>query len=615
MPLHDITTMDAICRVIRRDIVRATTAAKSGHLSSALSAVELMGNLFFGGHLHYDIKDPLYQGNDRVIFSKGHASPLLYALWRVAGVITHKELLAFRSIECPLEGHPSVRFPFVDASTGSLGQGLSMGMGMALYSQRYLREPFHTYVLLGDSELSEGSNWEAIQSAAYYEVSNLTAIVDVNRLGQRGETMMGYDLEGYAQRFSAFGWKTILLSDGHNSKDISHAYAQARQAKKPTVILAKTVKGKGISFVEDREGWHGVALKEDQARRAQAEIDAPDDVVVSISAPPKNVTFTVRTRKSSFRVTTPPRDTAPRSVYGTTAIQLFRNNASLVALDAEVSNSTYSYPIAHDYPDRFFEMFIAEQHMVSTAVGLALRGMHPFVSTFAAFLTRAHDQIRMARYNSITITFIGIHAGVSIGQDGASQMGLEDISMMRSIPDCVVLYPADAVSAQNLIKCAGDFDGISYVRMTRAKVPVLYRQSSTFRIGGSHVLKRNSADLITIVAAGITVHEAMKAHQHLHKLGIRCRVIDAYSIAPLDVTTLVQAHREVGSILVVEDHYAGGGLGEAVSTALSPYGARVHHLCVVGVPHSGKPEDTLKRAGIDSEAIVEKVRDILSNDD
>ncbi|KXK08523.1 MAG: Transketolase [Microgenomates bacterium OLB22] len=454
MSAQDTTRINLLCRVIRRDIVKATTVAKSGHLSSSLSAVELMATLFFDAHLRYDTKDPLYIGNDRVIFSKGHASPLLYALWRAAGVISEKELLTFRSIESPLEGHPTSRFPFADASTGSLGQGLSIGMGMAMYSQRYLSESFHTYVLLGDSELSEGSNWEAIQSAPYNEVKNLTAIVDVNRLGQRGETMLGYDLENYAQRFSSFGWKTIVLSDGHSLRDISHAYTQARLAAKPVVILAKTVKGKGISFIEDRDGWHGVPLKEDQARRALAEIDAPNEALGTIATPPKNVKFIVRSRKAAFRITVPPRDAAPRSMYGMTANQLFRTTPSLVALDAEVSNSTYAYPIAHTYPDRFFEMFIAEQHMVSMAVGLALRNMHPLVSTFASFLTRAHDQIRMARYNNVAITFIGIHAGVSIGQDGVSQMGLEDLAMMRSIPDAVIFYPSDAVAAQKSHKAS-----------------------------------------------------------------------------------------------------------------------------------------------------------------
>lgn len=605
---------EAVSRYLRRLILTATTKAGSGHPTSSLSAVELLAVLFCEGFYRYDASNPGYPNNDRLIFSKGHAAPLLYSLYTATGNISEEELFTLRKFGSRLEGHPTPRFPYAEAATGSLGQGLSIGIGMAL-SAKYLDHlSYRTFVLLGDSEIAEGSVWEAMEIAAHYHLSNLIAIVDVSRLGQRGETMVGSDIAVYAERARSFGWHAIALEDGHSIIDIKHAYEEALAPReKPTVIIARTVKGKGISFLEDRGGWHGRALSEEECHRAICEL---------IDSPPVRISLAVPDR-AEFREPSPaplsepepsyPTDVplATRKVYGSTLARITPHFPNIVALDAETSNSTYAADLKTAYPDRFFEMFIAEQNMVSAALGLSLRGKKPFVSTFAAFLTRAADQIRMSRYSNGSIVFVGSHAGVSIGEDGISQMGLEDIALFRSIPDSAVLYPADAYSADRLIEQAAERHGISYIRMTRADTPVLYTAQDTFPIGGSKVLRSSGKDIVTVVAAGITLHEALAAYDTLQKEGTFIRVIDLYSVKPIDTETLRRAAHETRLLITVEDHYPEGGIGEAVMHALSSEWTPLMSFAVRALPQSGSCAELLAYEKIDRTAIVDAVHGFL----
>ncbi|MDW7973373.1 MAG: transketolase, partial [Thermodesulfovibrio sp.] len=448
-----------IAKLIRYYILKSTTVAGSGHPTTCLSAVELMVSLLFGGFFHFDSDDPQNPTNDRLIFSKGHAAPLLYSLWAVAGKLSEEELLTLRKFGSFLEGHPVRAFPYSEAATGSLGQGLSIGVGMAINGKYIDKIPYKVFVLLGDSEMAEGSVWEAIQLAAYYRLDNLIGIIDVNRLGQRGETMYGHDLTAYEKRVSAFGWKTICI-DGHNFDDIFKAYEQALKNDSPTMIIAKTIKGKGISFLEDKDGRHGVALTETEFKEAIKEIGEVKNITASVKKPNimKNNSQSLEIKEFSKKYNIGDM-VATRRAYGEALVKIFPEFPEIVVLDAEVSNSTYSEIFKTYYPERFFECFVAEQNMVGMAVGLSLRGKIPFVSTFAAFLTRAFDHIRMAQYSEANIKFVGSHAGVSIGQDGPSQMGLEDIAMMRSILNSVVLYPSDAVSTEKLVREAAKHNG------------------------------------------------------------------------------------------------------------------------------------------------------------
>jgi transketolase len=612
---------------IRFSILTSTTEAGSGHLTSSLSAVELMTTLLFGGFFRYDIQNPENPANDRLIFSKGHASPLLYSLWTAAGKISEKELLTLRKLGSKLEGHPVPKLPYVEAATGSLGQGLSIGLGMALAIKMGSgrdRNSYNlpkVYVLLGDSEMSEGSNWEAIQLAAYYKVDNVIGIIDVNRLGQRGETLYGYDLKAYEKRIAAFGWETIVVRDGNHIGQIAKAYKLATTIKnKPVMIIAKTIKGKGVSFLEDREGWHGKALSQEELKEALRELGNIDKNIRGTIAKPEKFQIP----NSKFQIPNKPQIqnrkaqpykksemVATRKAYGNALVRIFPKFPEMVVLDAEVSNSTYSEIFKKEYPARFLEMFIAEQNMVGVAVGLARRGKLPFVSTFAAFFTRAYDQIRMAQYSDVHIVFAGSHAGVSIGQDGPSQMGLEDIAMFRAILGSIVLYPADAVSCEKLVEEAAKQKGIVYIRTTRSDTPVIYDTAEEFPIGGSKILRQTSKDDITIIAAGITLHEALKAHDILKNEGIFARVIDLYSIKPIDGESLKKAASETKAIVTVEDHFAEGGLGEAVKSALSGTGATIYSLSVRKIPTSGKPEELLDYEEISAKAIVRKVKKVL----
>jgi len=634
-------TLQALTKLIRYYILISTTEAGSGHPTSSLSAVELMVALLFGGIFRYDVDNPQNPANDRLIFSKGHASPLLYSLWAAAGKIPEKELLTLRKFGSPLEGHPVPKIPYVEAATGSLGQGLAIGLGMALAAKigilrsRTSDNLPRVYVLLGDSEMSEGSNWEAMQLAAHYKLDNLIGIIDVNRLGQRGETMYGHNLKAYQKRISSFGWETIVVKDGHNFEEILEAYRRALKIKdKPIMIIAKTIKGKGVSFLEDKEGWHGKALSQEELRKALLELGNIDKNIRGTIAKPEkfqipNSKFQIpnksQIQNSKFQTYKKGDLVATRKAYGNALVRIFPKFPNMVVLDAEVSNSTYSEIFKKAYPERFFEMFIAEQNMVGVAIGLARlpspsaqadggqarRGKLPFVSTFAAFLTRAHDQIRMAQYSDVHIVFCGSHAGVSIGQDGPSQMGLEDIAMFRAILGSAVFYPADAVSCEKLVEEAARQKGIVYIRTTRSDTPVIYDATEEFPVGESKTLHQTSKDDITIVAAGITLYEALKAYDILKKEGILARVIDLYSIKPIDTKSLKKAAAETKAIITVEDHFAEGGLGEAVKSALSDTGTKIYSLSVNKIPTSGKPEELLDYEEISAKAIARKVKEVL----
>ncbi|MCM2375021.1 transketolase [Aporhodopirellula aestuarii] len=607
--LHEIKTLEKLSNQIRHWILRSTAEAESGHPTSSLSAVELMVDLTFGGTFRYQLSEPSHPANDRLIFSKGHASPLFYSLWAAAGRVSEDELMTYREFGSELEGHPTSRFRYTEAATGSLGQGLSIGLGMALAGKYLDQLPYRTFVLLGDSEMAEGSQWEAIQLAAHYGLDNLIGVLDVNRLGQRGPTMYGHDLEAYRQRIEAFGWRCIMVSDGHDHHEVMNAYSQACLASgQPVMIIAWTVKGEGVSFLENKGGLHGKPVEPDRMDDALAELGDVNGDVRGVIAPPEEVAISpLRSEQAKPLNYELGEEIATRDAYGNALCRLAKQYPHLIALDGEVCNSTRSKQFRDEYPDRFFEMYIAEQNMVGAATGLALRGKLPFVSTFAAFLSRAMDQIRMAPYSGANVKFVGSHCGVSIGKDGPSQMGLEDIAMFRTIPDGVVLYPSDAVSTESLVEAMADHKGIAYLRTTRGKTPVIYQNDETFRIGGSKVLRSSDADEVTLVAAGITLHEALTAHEQLREQGIMSRVIDLYSIKPLDHATIRRAAEQTTVIFTIEDHYPEGGMGEAVLTSLSDHPTPVNCLAVRKRPLSGSSENQLERQGISADAIVATV--------
>ncbi len=604
--------LEKIAKLIRYYIIASTTQAGSGHPTSSLSATDLMTGLLFGGPFKFDADHPEHPNNDRIIFSKGHASPLFYAMWAAAGKVSFDELMTLRKFGSRLEGHPTVAFPYAEASTGSLGQGLSIGVGMALNAKYLDKLPYTTYVLLGDSEMAEGSQWEAIQIAAHYKLDNLVGIIDVNRLGQRGETMYGHHLEAYAARIAPFGWETIVI-DGHNMEQVLEAYEKAMAIKdRPIMIIAKTIKGKGVSFIENKNGWHGKALDREQFEQAMVDLDPVDTSVVGEIARPEDLRPSVVSPEAPKEPEYPPdKAVATRRAYGNALARIYQQYPGIVSLDGEVSNSTYAEIFEAARPDRFFEMYIGEQNMVGCAAGLSARGKVPFVSTFAAFLTRAFDQIRMSEYSRSNIKFVGSHAGVSIGQDGPSQMGLEDLAMFRTLLSGVVLYPCDAISTERLVEKAAAHKGIVYIRTTRMDTPILYDAADDFPIGGSKVLRMSDADRVTVVAAGITVVEALAAYDILKEEGISIRVIDLYSIKPIDAATLQEAARATGAIITVEDHFAEGGLGEAVESALAGRPVPVHMLAVRKMPSSGTPAELLDYEEISRKAIIEKVKELL----
>jgi len=594
---------------LRVDSVRAADAAGSGHPTSSMSAADLMAVLL-ANHLRYDFERPTHPANDRFVLSKGHASPLLYSAYKAAGAVDDDELLTFRKLGSRLEGHPTPRrLPWVETATGSLGQGLPVGVGIALAGKRLDRTGYRVWVLCGDSELAEGSIWEAAEHAAYEHLDNLTAIIDVNRLGQRGPTRHGHDLDAYARRFQAFGWHTVEV-DGHDVDAIDRAYGEAVSTTgQPTAVLARTLKGKGVAAVQDREGLHGKPLPE--AEDAIAELGGPRDLRVQVHEPPAaRMLHAVRTGHYELPRWDKGEEVATRNAFGQALAALGSGRGDVVALDGEVGDSTRTEFFAKEHPERYFECYIAEQEMVAAAVGLAARGWVPYASTFAAFLTRAYDFVRMASVSGAGINLVGSHAGTAIGQDGPSQMGLEDLAMMRAVHGSTVLYPCDANQTAHLVAAMADLDGIRYLRTGRGESPVIYGPEEEFPIGGSKVLRSSADDRMTIVAAGVTVPEALKAADALDQEGIRVRVIDLYSVKPVDRDTLRQAAEETGCLLTVEDHHEEGGLGDAVLDAFSDGRPvpRLVRLAVRTMPGSATPDEQLHAAGIDAESIAAAAR-------
>lgn len=611
--MNDIDTeiLKGIANQLRIHSIEATTAAGSGHPTSCCSAADLVAALFFG-HMRYDPKNPHFYNNDRFILSKGHAAPLLYAAWAETGLFPASDLVKLRQLNSDLEGHPTPRLSFVDVATGSLGQGLSVGVGMALCA-RLDNLDYRTYVLLGDGECSEGSVWEAAALAGHNQLNNLIALVDVNRLGQSEPAPLGHNLDAFKRRFEAFGWRTEEI-DGHDMEEIVEVLAAVGLGNQPLVILAKTLKGAGISFIQDKEGWHGRPLTKEEAEKAIAELKPS---ARSAGGHPIAAPTQLPAPKNEAPGSYPPIDYKPgdkvatREAFGTALARIGEVDARVVALDGDTKNSTYSEKFFKKFPNRFTECFIAEQNLVGVATGFAARGKVPFASTFATFFSRAFDQVRVAGISMANIKLCGSHVGVSIGEDGPSQMGLEDLALMRAVAGSTVVYPCDAVSTEKLVDAMAAHKGIFFLRTSRPKTPIVYGNDEQFPLGGAKVLRQSPADKATVVAVGVTVFEALKAADLLKNEGIGITVIDAYSVKPLGKETIQAAAQKTNNTVVtVEDHYAEGGLGDAVAGELSGAGIKVHKLAVRELPHSGKPEELLAKYGIDAHAIVQQVKSL-----
>jgi transketolase len=615
-----VPALKNIATRLRIDSVQSTSEAGSGHPTSCMSMADLMAALFFA-EMRFDPKDPKNPDSDRFVLSKGHAAPILYSAWAEAGAFDRAELMKLREIGSDLEGHPTPRLPFVDVATGSLGQGICAAIGSALNARR-IKSDYRTYVLLGDGESAEGSVWEAADVATLDKLENLCGITDVNALGQSRPTMWEHDMGQFERRWKAFGWHAIVI-DGHDIAQILDAFAEAKATKgQPTMILARTLKGKGVSFVEGKNGWHGKPFKKgEELDRALAELDkqlVPEsegegaaNLAARIPRPaskPRGVDHPKPVKGPAY---TKGELVATREAFGTALAKLAEADARVVALDADVKNSTFSDRFEAVAPDRFYQNFIAEQVMVGAAMGLAARGAIPFPSTFACFLSRAADFVRMAAISNVGIKLTGSHAGVSIGEDGPSQMALEDLAMYRAEPNYTVLYPSDAVSAERLLALMAYHPGPAYMRTSRPKTPVIYSNEEEFTIGGLKVLRQSAADVATVIGAGITVFEALKACDQLTAAGTAIRVIDLYSVQPVDQAARIAAGRATGGRLItVEDHYSAGGIGDAVAQAVAGAGLTVHRLAVREIPRSGKPEELVERFGISASHIVEAVNQI-----
>jgi transketolase len=606
---NDSDAVRELAQQLRVDSIRCSTAAGSGHPTSSMSAADVMAVLM-ARHLRYDWDRPDDPATDHLIFSKGHASPLLYSMFKAAGAITDDELMTgYRRFGSRLQGHPTPVLPWVDVATGSLGQGLPDGVGVAL-AGRYLDElPFRVWVLCGDSEMAEGSIWEALDKASHYRLDNLTVIVDVNRLGQRGPTELGWDMEGYARRVEGFGCQPVTI-DGHDFGEIEKALGDATGADRTTVILARTRKGRGFEEVEDREGWHGRTLPAEMAERAIIELGGERHITVRGPHPEAGSPRVWPSGEVNLPRYELGAEVATRLAFGQ-ALAAVGARSNVVALDGEVGNSTHTEEFAKVHPERYFEMFIAEQQLVAAAVGLSVRGYIPFAATFAAFLTRAYDFIRMSAISAANIRLSGSHAGVEIGADGPSQMALEDLAMMRAVHGSTVVYPSDATSAAFLVQEMADRGGVVYMRTTRGAYPVLYPPGEAFPIGGAKVIRSSAEDQVTLIGAGVTLHNCLAAADQLASDGIRARVIDLYSLKPIDTDTLLAAAAATeGRLVVVEDHYPAGGIGGAVLEALSDAGhsARITHLAVRDLPGSGTPQELMEAAGISVDHITEAAR-------
>ncbi|MBI2932056.1 MAG: transketolase [Planctomycetes bacterium] len=605
----DPVALSKTAQRLRRISLISTTQAGSGHPTTCLSSAEIVAVLFFH-EMRFDPKDPRARNVDSFVLSKGHAAPILWAALREAGAIS-EDPTTLRAFTSPLEGHPTPLCPWVKIATGSLGQGLSASCGIA-WARRHDMLGARVYCLMGDGETAEGSVWEAAQFAAHNALDNLCAVVDINALGQSGATMLRHDVEAYARRFDAFGWNSVIV-DGHSIAELIGAFEKARAAKgRPTVVLARTLKGKGVGFLEGKEGWHGKPLKKGQELDAALkEIGDPNAAIdVRPRRYPTAPAPVADRREPAAPTYQAGQEIATREAYGNALVKLGAVNPHVIVIDGDTKNSTFSEKFKAAFPDRFIEAYIAEQNMVGIATGLAGEGKIPFASTFACFLTRAVDQIRMAAYSRPPVLVLcGSHAGVSIGEDGPSQMGLEDIAIMRAVFGSTVLYPSDAVSAERLTAAACAAQGVVYIRTTRPKTKLLYPNTEPFPIGGSKVLRRSDRDRLTLVAAGITLHEALEAHVRLAQQGIAVRVVDLYSIKPIDSATLREAARETRAILTVEDHSVHGGLGDAVRREVD---VPVAMLGVREIPRSGAPRELLETHRISATAIVEEARRVLS---
>jgi len=606
----DIELLKGIANQLRIHSIEATTAAGSGHPTSCLSAADVVAALFFG-HMKYDAKNPHFYNNDRFILSKGHAAPLLYAAWAENGFVPVAELLKLRQFGNDLEGHPTPRLAFVDVATGSLGQGLGVGVGMALAALQDKLD-YNTYVLLGDGEIAEGAVWEAASLAGYYKLSNLIAIVDANRLGQSQATAFGHDINIYVKRFESFGWRVETLDDGHDMEEILEVLSGVGLDERPLAIIAKTYKGAGVSFIQDKDGWHGKPLSKEEAVQAIAELSpsARSGLGVVIPAPTALPAPNLAAPASYPAISYKLGDSiATREAYGTALARLGETDPRINALDGDTKNSTYADKFFKKFPDRSIECFIAEQNLVAVAIGFATRGHVPFASTFATFFTRAADQIRVAGISSSNLKLVGSHVGISIGEDGPSQMALEDLALMRAIVGSTVLYPAEAVATEKLLEQMATHKGLCFLRTSRPKTPVIYSNDEQFPIGGAKVLR--TGDKVTIVSAGVTLFEALKAADTLKAEGVNVTVIDAYSIKPLGKKEILAAAKKTNNtIITVEDHYSEGGLGDAVAGELSCEGVKVHKLAVNGLPRSGHAAELMAAFGIDAAAIVKKVKSL-----
>jgi transketolase len=615
MTVQTLDDIHELAQQLRVDSIRCSTSAGSGHPTSSMSAADLMAVLL-ARHFRYDWQRPKDPANDHLIFSKGHASPLLYSMFKAVGVVSDEELMTgYRRFGSRLEGHPTPVLPWVDVATGSLGQGLPDGVGVAL-AGRYLDElPYRVWVLCGDSETAEGSIWEGLDKAAHYGLSNLTAIVDVNRLGQRGPTELGWELDAYAKRVEAFGCHAIVI-DGHDLAEIDKAFARAADADRPTVILARTLKGRGFEEVEDREGWHGRALPEEMAERAIIELGGERHLTVTGPRPEGGTPRAWPAGEVSLPRYELGAKVPTRLAFGQ-AVAAVGARGNLVGLDGEVDNSTHLEEFAKAYPERYFEIYIAEQQLVAAAVGLSVRGYVPFAATFAAFFTRAYDFIRMSAISQANIRLCGSHAGTEIGADGPSQMALEDLAMMRAVHGSTVLYPSDATSAAYLTSQMAERDGVVYMRTTRGAYAVLYGPDEEFPVGGAKVVRSSPEDQVTLIGAGVTLHNSLAAADELARDGIRARVVDLYSIKPIDTQALLDAAAATGDRLVVtEDHYPAGGLGAAVLDAFNDAGhpVRIRHLAVRDLPGSGTPAELMDAAGISASHIAQAAREALAGD-
>lgn len=609
--LHTIATQ------LRIDSVESTTAAASGHPTSCTSAAEIMAVLFFDV-MRYDVKHPLDPHNDVFVLSKGHAAPILYAAWAEAGAFPREHLLTLRRLDSELEGHPTPRIHFIDVATGSLGQGLSAGIGLAL-DARLLGVNRRTYVLMGDGETAEGSVWEAAELGARYQLGSLCATIDVNRLGQSQPTMLEHDMDTYRRRWESFGWQALVV-DGYDITALRDAYETASTTHdRPTIVLACTVKGKGLPGIEGKEGEHGKPLSESDAKNAVASLKSelrgdtgpwtprPPDMTVALPDDTRHASLP----QPSYVVGGDP--VAPRKAFGAALAAIGHDWPAVVAIDGDVKNSTFTEDFQAVAPERFFEGFIAEQNMVGMAMGLAARGRIPFVATFGAFFARAFDFVRMACIGDTGIKVAGTHVGVSIGKDGPSQMGLEDLAMMCAEPNMTVLYPTDATSTWRATELVASRAGPCYLRLSRPNAPILYGSDEQFEVGRCKVLRHSDADRALIVAGGVTVIEALAAYDELVKAGITVRIIDMFSVKPPDRDVLISAAHACGGIVItVEDHYAHGGIGDTVLDVLAQERCVVHKLAVREIPHSGEPDELLDRYGISASHIVATVKAALT---